>query len=42
MEEIEKECYEAPTSTVVAIKIEGIICQSDQYTIPGYGDVNEI
>ena len=40
-----KQLYEVPTATVVEVKTEGLICQSNlqnQYTIPGYDDAIEI
>lgn len=43
METIKKELYEAPSTTVVEVKTEGIVCGSpDYYYKPGYGDPNEI
>ncbi len=40
-----KELYQAPATTVVEVKFDGIVCQlsgGDQATIPGYGDALEI
>ena len=42
MESIRKESYEAPTTNVVVVKQEGIICQSGvKGTRNGYGDAIE-
>ena len=40
-----KERYEAPTTRIVTMKFQGIVCQSGeipQYTIPGYGPAIEL
>ena len=41
-----KQLYEIPTTTVVEMMAEGMVCQSNpnnqQFTLPGFGDVNEI
>ena len=44
MEEKRKVLYEAPSTAVVEVKVEGIVCQSQdpqQFTIPGYGDAED-
>jgi hypothetical protein len=37
-----KQLYEAPEVEVVELRPEGIICESKQYTLPGYGNAEEI
>ena len=41
-----KQLYDIPTATVVEVLAEGMVCQSipndKQFTLPGFGDVNEI
>lgn len=37
-----KQLYEAPEVEVVELRPEGIICESNQYTLPGYGNAEEI
>jgi hypothetical protein len=34
--------YEAPVVEVVELNMEGIVCESKQYTLPGYGNAEEI
>ena len=34
--------YEAPEVEVVELRPEGIICESKQFTLPGYGNAEEI
>lgn len=37
-----KKPYETPATNVLELKFSGIVCQSppsDQYTLPGYGDM---
>ena len=42
MKTSKKELYQAPSITVVEVKTEGIVCQSQGYYKQGYGDSNEI
>ena len=42
MKTSKKELYQAPSSTVVEVKTEGIVCQSPGYYKPGYGNADEI
>ena len=37
-----KQPYETPAVEVVELRPEGIICESKQYTLPGYGNAEEI
>ena len=34
----EKEVYTSPTTDVLELRFEGIICESNDSTIPGWGD----
>ena len=42
MEASKKVLYEAPSVTVVEVKTVGIVCESQQYSMPGYDNVIEI
>lgn len=37
-----KKNYEAPALRVAWLRFEGLLCVSDEYTIPGYGEAEEI
>ena len=42
MEERLKKDYEAPAVRVAVLRFEGCLCVSGEYTVPGYGEAEEI
>ena len=42
MEESIKKVYEVPAVRVAGLRSEGCLCVSGEYTVPGYGEAEEI
>ena len=42
MEESIKKVYEVPSVRVTGLRFEGCLCVSGEYTVPGYGEAEEI
>lgn len=37
-----KKNYEVPAVRIAGLKLEGLLCVSEEYTVPDYGEAEEI